>query len=120
MAHFAKINTLGIVENVIVADQDFIDLLPDKTSWVRATNDTCDEHHLEGIPCKKNSVGIGYSYDSQRDAFIPPKPFNSWLLDENTCLWSAPSPCPTDGKMYIWDESKLSWVKLDPLTGGKS
>ena len=119
MAHFAKINALGIVENVIAADQDFIDLLPDKTSWVRATHDTCDEDHPEDTPCKKNCVGIGYSYDVQRNAFIPPKPFNSWVLDESTCLWGAPSSCPTDGKMYAWDESKLSWVEPDPVTGDK-
>ena len=119
MAHFAKINALGIVVNVIAADQDFIDLLSDKASWVRATHDTCDEDHPEGTPCKKNCVGIGYSYDVQRNAFIPPKPFNSWLLEENTCLWSAPSPRPTDGKNYNWDESTLSWVEFDMLTGDK-
>jgi len=120
MAHFAKINALGIVENVIAADQDFIDLLPDKTSWVRATHEECDERHPEGVPCKKNCVGIGYSYDVQRDAFIPPKPFDSWTLDDNTCLWSAPSPCPTDGKTYNWDEPTLSWVEFDMPTGDKS
>lgn len=65
------------------------------------------EHHLE-----KNYAGIGYTYDSERDAFIPPKPFNSWTLVDETCLWQAPTPMPTDGKPYRWDEETTSWVEV--------
>jgi hypothetical protein len=61
---------------------------------------------------RKNYAGIGYTYDPQRDAFIPPKPFNSWLLDEETCLWEAPTPMPQDGKKYDWDEQQLNWIEV--------
>lgn len=61
---------------------------------------------------RKNYAGIGYSYDPQRDAFIPPKPFNSWILNEQSCLWEAPVPMPTDDKRYSWDEPTLSWKEL--------
>jgi hypothetical protein len=59
---------------------------------------------------RKNYAGLGYSYDTQRDAFIPPKPYQSWLLDENTCQWQAPVPYPTDNRKYIWDEPTVNWV----------
>lgn len=58
---------------------------------------------------RKNHAGIGYSYDEERDAFIPPKPYPSWLLDENTCLWDSPTPYPDDGNRYEWNESNQSW-----------
>jgi hypothetical protein len=61
---------------------------------------------------RKNYAGIGYSYDSGRDAFIPPKPYASWVLNENTCLWAAPVAMPTDDKMYRWDEPTTSWVEV--------
>src|SRR6056300_1494642 len=61
---------------------------------------------------RKNYAGIGYTYDNNRDAFIPPKVYNSWVLNEFSCLWEAPVPCPDDGKEYIWDESTLSWVEI--------
>ena len=67
-------------------------------------------HSLGGIPFRKNHAGIGYIYDETRDAFIPLKPFNSWVLNENTCNWESPIPYPQDGNSYIWDESTLSWV----------
>jgi hypothetical protein len=60
---------------------------------------------------RKNYAGIGYTYDEQRDAFIPPKPYASWLLNEDTCLWGAPTPMPTDDKRYSWNESTLAWVE---------
>jgi len=59
---------------------------------------------------RKNYAGIGYSYDENRDAFIPPKPFNSWILDEFSCLWNPPTPYPEDNECYIWDENNLNWV----------
>jgi hypothetical protein len=67
----------------------------------------------QGLAFRKNYAGIGYTYDATLDAFIPPKPYASWLLDENTCLWNAPVPYPEDGKMYSWDENTLSWVEDD-------
>ncbi|NDF98322.1 MAG: hypothetical protein EB101_05245 [Chitinophagia bacterium] len=69
-------------------------------------------HALGGTPYRKNYAGIGYKYDAARDAFIPPKPFNSWVLNDDTCLWEAPVAYPTDGKMYTWDEASTSWVEV--------
>jgi len=111
MSHFARVNAQGIVEQVIVAEQNFIDTLSDKTSWVQTSYNTRGGQHPEGRPLRKNYAGIGYSYDSVRDAFIPPKPYASWVLNENTCLWDAPTPCPTDGKIYNWDENTQQWVE---------
>jgi len=111
MSHFARVNAHGVVERVIVAEQDFIDTLPDRTSWVQTSYNTHGGQHPEGRPMRKNYAGIGYSYDSVRDAFIPPKHYASWVLNENTCLWDAPTPCPTDGKTYNWDENTQQWVE---------
>ena len=68
-------------------------------------------HAGGGTPFRKNYAGIGYSYDADRDAFIPPQPFASWLLNEDSCLWEAPTAMPDDGKFYAWDEDSLSWVE---------
>jgi hypothetical protein len=65
---------------------------------------------------RKNYAGIGYTYDEERDAFIPPKPFESWLLNEDTCLWDAPVPYPTDGERYMWDEESGAWVEVEDDT----
>jgi hypothetical protein len=111
MSHFARVNAQGIVEQVIVAEQDFIDTLSDKTSWVQTSYNTRGGQHPEGRPLRKNYAGIGYSYDSVRDAFIPPKPYASWVLNESICLWDAPTPYPTDGKIYNWDENNQQWVE---------
>ena len=111
MSHFARINAQGIVEQVIVAEQDFIDTLPDKTSWVQTSYNTFGGQHPQNRPLRKNFAGIGYTYDPVRDAFIPPKPFASWTLNENTCLWDAPVAYPTDGKVYVWDEDKQQWIE---------
>lgn len=110
MSHFARVNAQGIVEQVIVAEQDFIDTLPDKTSWVQTSYNTHAGQHPEGRPLRKNYAGIGYTYDPQRDAFIPPQPFPSWVLNEDTCLWDSPVPYPNDGALYRWDELTQSWV----------
>jgi hypothetical protein len=115
MAHFAKVNAMGKVESVIVAEQDFIDTLPDKTSWVQTSYNTKAGQHPEGRPLRKNYAGIGYTYDPARDAFIPPKPFPSWILNEETCLWESPIPYPQDGGGHIWDEESKTWV-VTPLT----
>ena len=111
MSHFARVNAQGIVEQVIVAEQDFIDTLSDKTSWVQTSYNTRGGQHPEGRPLRKNYAGIGYTYDYVRDAFMPPKPYASWVLNENTCLWDAPTPYPTDGKIYNWDENNQQWVE---------
>ena len=70
-------------------------------------------HALGGTPLRKNYAGIGYTYDVGRDAFIPPKPYASWLLNEGTCLWDAPVAYPDDGKRYSWDEATTSWVEIE-------
>jgi len=113
MSHFAKIEN-NIVTQVIVAEQDVIDsgLFGSPSSWVQTSYNTYGgEHRLGGTPLRKNYAGIGFTYDSERDAFIPPKPFNSWILNEDTCLWGSPTPMPTDNELfYSWDEATLSWV----------
>lgn len=120
MAHFAKVNN-GIVEQVIVAEPEFFDTFVDSSpgQWIQTSYNTRGGVHYNpetGEPSadqskalRKNYAGIGYSYDAQRDAFIPPKPYASWLLDEQTCLWNAPVPYPTDGGRYTWNESTQAW-----------
>ena len=112
MAHFAKV-TNGIVEQVIVADtQEWCETNLGGT-WVQTSYNTHGGvHTLGGTPLNKNYAGIGYSYDAGRDAFIPPKPFASWVLNEETCLYDPPVAMPTDGKMYNWDEETTSWVEF--------
>ena len=107
MAHYAFIDENYIVTEVIVGKDE--------------SNYDWEQHYgnFRGQLCKrtsyhgnirKNYAGVGYSYDQNRDAFIPPQPFASWLLNETTCLWDAPIPMPTDGKVYSWDESQGNWV----------
>lgn len=113
MSHFARVTAQGIVEQVIVAEQDFIDTLPDRTSWVQTSYNTHGGVHANGgTPLRKNYAGVGYTYDSVRDAFIPPKPYASWVLNENTCLWDAPVAYPADGKTYNWDENTQQWAEI--------
>jgi hypothetical protein len=114
MAHFAKIEN-GVVTQVIVIDQDTLNLghWGDPSLWVQTSYNTQGgKHLLGGTPLRKNYAGIGFTYDANRDAFLPPRPFPSWVLDEDTCQWSAPTPMPTDGKMYNWDENSKSWVEF--------
>ena len=111
MAHFARVTAQGIVEQVIVAEQDFIDTLPDASSWVQTSYNTHGGQHPEGRPLRKNYAGIGYTYDPARDAFIPPKPYSQWVLNEQTCFWDAPTQMPNDGKEYQWDEQLGNWVE---------
>lgn len=113
MAHFAKVNN-GIVEQVIVAEPEFFDTFVDSSpgQWIQTSYNTHGGVHANGgTPLRKNYAGIGYTYDRDRGAFIPPKPFASWVLNEETCLWDAPMPMPTDGKMYQWDEAAGAWVQ---------
>ena len=113
MAHFAKVVN-GLVTEVIVIDQETLNtgLWGDPSSWVQTSYNTSGGQHPEGRPLRKNYAGIGYTYDSNRDAFIPPKPFNSWILDEQTCLWSAPTPMPQDGQPYSWNEETTQWQQV--------
>lgn len=112
MSNYAKVEN-GIVTNVIVAEQDFIDTLPDKSSWIKTSYNTCKGVHLGGgIPLRGNFAGIGYTYDSKNDVFIPTKDFPSWVLNKKTWVWDAPVPYPTDGKAYDWDESAVNWVEV--------
>ena len=103
MSHFAKIDINNMVTEVIVAEQDFINsgLVGDSFNWVQTSYNG---------NFRKNYAGIGYTYDSTRDAFIAPQPFNSWALNEDTCQWEAPTPYPDDDKMYNWDEDITNWV----------
>jgi hypothetical protein len=114
MSHFAKVNN-GIVEQVIVAEPEFFDTFVDTSpgEWIQTSYNTHGGQHPEGRPLRKNYAGIGYTYDRERDAFIPPKPFASWVLNEDTCLWDAPVAMPTDGGMYQWNESTTSWVAVE-------
>ena len=115
MAHFAKIDENNIVTKIIVADQEAIDT--QDGTWIQTSYNTYGGKHYDsdtgeedsGTPLRKNYAGKGYTYDSVRDAFIPPTPFPSWTLDETTCLWEAPVSYPTDDKIYNWDEDNQQW-----------
>lgn len=115
MSHFAKIEN-GLVTQVIVAEQDVIDSGLFGTGWVQTSYNTHAGQHPEGRPLRKNYAGIGYTYDSTRDAFIPPKPYASWILNEETCQWGSPVAYPADGKQYTWDETILNWTLLETIT----
>jgi len=115
MSHFAKVLN-GIVVNVIVADPEFFDSFVDTSpgQWIQTSYNTRGgEHTLGGTPLRKNYAGIGYTYDQQRDAFIPPKLFDSWILNEQTCLYEPPIPMPNDGFEYVWNEKTQSWDLLE-------
>jgi hypothetical protein len=121
MAHFAELGENNTVLRVIVVDN----------------KDTSDENGVEvetigadfcrnllggtwrqtsyNANFRKNYAGVGFTYDTQRDAFIPPKPYSSWVLNEDTCRWDPPTAYPEDGKMYMWDENTTSWIEV--LTG---
>ena len=115
MAHFAQIDENNIVTRVLVIEQEVVDtgLFGEPSSFVQTSYNTQGGvHSLNGTPLRKNYAGIGYTYDSGLDAFIPPKPYNSWVLNEDTCLYEAPTPMPTDDKRYSWDEETTSWVEI--------
>jgi hypothetical protein len=113
MSHFAQIDENNIVTQVLVIEQDVVDsgLFGNPSSWIQTSYNTHGGVHvLGGTPLRKNYAGIGYTYDAGRDAFIPPKLYNSWVLNENTCLYEAPIPMPNDGQPYEWDEDTISWI----------
>jgi hypothetical protein len=115
MAHFAKVVS-GIVTQVIVAEPEFFKTFVDTSpgEWMQTSYNTRGGVHVNGgTPFRKNYAGIGFTYDRSRDAFIPPKPFPSWLLNEDSCLWEAPVAYPSDGGRYVWDEASGAWVAED-------
>ena len=132
MASFAKLNSENIVitvesvVNEVIKDSNGIEQEAIGVQFLRTLynepeaiwkqtsyNTHGGVHSNEGIPFRKNHAGIGFTYDSQRDAFIPPKPYNSWILNEETCTWNAPVAMPTaqleENQYYSWNESTLSW-----------
>lgn len=115
MSHFAQIDSNNTVIQVIVVEQDVIDtgLFGPANTWIQTSYNTHGGvHALGGTPLRKNYAGVGYTYDAQRDAFIPPRTYASWILNEQTCLWEPPVPMPTtEGKFYVWDEGVVNWVE---------
>jgi hypothetical protein len=114
MSHFAKVVD-GIVTQVIVAEAEFFETFVDSSpgEWIQTSYNTHGGQHSNGgTPLRKNYAGIGFTYDRTKDAFIPPKPYASWQLNEDACLWNAPTPRPTDGKDYSWDEATTSWKEI--------
>lgn len=117
MAHFAKIDENNIVIKVIVAEQDYIDTLSDKDSYIQTSYNTHNGKHYDQDgneddkpALRYNYAGIGYTYDSTRDAFIPPSPFPSWTLVEETCQWKSPVNYPDDkNNFYNWNEENQQW-----------
>jgi hypothetical protein len=115
MGHFAKVEN-GIVTQVIVAEQDYIDTLNDASSWIQTSYNTYGGvHKLGGTPFRKNYAGAGYTYDSERDAFIPVKPFPSWVLNEESCIWESPTPYPSSNDAYGWNETNQTWDLIATL-----
>lgn len=134
MASFAKLddsnNVITVIsvhdnelldENGNESEQKGIDFLTQwsggYSNWKQTSYNTmANVHNNGGTPFRKNYAGIGYIFDAQRNAFIPPKLYASWILNEDTCVWEAPVAMPTDGEMYSWDENNQTWIVLDTLT----
>jgi len=120
MAHFAKLDENNIVLEVNVVHNSYLIADDGKeyesrgiaylTNWSRGYPNWKQTSYNGTI--RKNYAGLGFKYDAERDAFIPPQPYASWTLDEHTCLWIAPTPQPTDDKRYTWDEPTLSWIEV--------
>ena len=116
MAHYAKVLE-GKVIQVIVAEEDFFDTFVDTSpgDWIETSYNTHEGvHALDGTPLRKNFAGVGYTYDPLLDAFIPPKPVgcDSWVLNEETCMWQPPTPYPNDGQRYTWNDPEEQWEVL--------
>ena len=125
MAHYAFLDANNIVTEVIVGKDENEGGIDWEQHYGEFRGQVCKRtsyntrggvHDHGGVPFRKNYAGIGYIYDPQRDAFIPPKPFPSWKLVEQSCLWDAPIPYPNDGNRYSWDEETQQWNKYDPVT----
>ena len=120
MAHFAQLDANNVVTQVVVVDnKDTSDASGVEKEHIgaayleRILGGTWKQTSYNGNK-RKNYAGAGYTFDAARDAFIPPKPFTSWVLNETTCQWEAPTPMPTDGQMYSWDEATTSWKVNEP------
>ena len=112
MAHYAKIDENNIVVQVIVADDSVINSFDNPNEWIQTSYNTHGGVHSNGgTPLRKNYASIGYTYDTIRDAFIPPQPYPSWTLNESTCYWNPPTERPDNGTVYYWDEDSLSWIE---------
>tara|TARA_Y100000385_G_C12700356_1_gene470271 strand:- start:215 stop:559 length:345 start_codon:yes stop_codon:yes gene_type:complete len=114
MAHWARVKG-GIVTQVIIAEEEYFQTYIDDEpgEWLQTSYNTrAGQHDLGGTPLRKNFAGVGYVYDSTRDAFYPPQPYASWILDESTCLWEPPVAYPTDDKMYQWNETDQAWNEV--------
>ena len=114
MAHYAFLNSKNIVTEVIVGidETKLIEGLDPENWYSQFRGKTCKRTSYNG-KIRKNYAGIGYKYDSLLDAFIPPKPFASWILDEDSCQWNAPLEHPSDGFTYFWNEDSLTWELMD-------
>jgi hypothetical protein len=108
MAHFAELDENNTVIRVLVTDNDFPN---EGYNWLVETLGGTWVQTSYNARIRKNFAGVGFTYDEALDAFIPPKPFDSWLLNEETCNWEAPKPYPTDGKLYNWDEESQEWIE---------
>ena len=119
MSHYAKCVD-GKVVQVIVAEADFFETFVDNSpgEWIQTSYRTIANSHPENRPLRGNYAGVGYTYDRINDVFYAPSPFPSWILDEATWTWTAPTPYPADGKTYDWDEAKQEWAPV--TTGVKS
>jgi hypothetical protein len=117
MSHFAKVVDNKVTQ-VIVAEPEFFDTFVDTSpgQWLQTSYNTYgNQHLLGGTPLRGNFAGIGYNYDPVTDVFYAPQPYPSWVLNHSTWLWEAPTPMPTDGKMYEWDEPTLAWKEITTL-----
>ena len=117
MAHFCKLENNVVTQVIVVSNQDILDEQGQESEekgiafCSNLLGGTWKQTSYNGN-IRKNYAGIGYTYDESRDAYIPPKPYNSWLLDETTCQWKAPVAMPTDGKPYSWNEATQSWDEV--------
>ena len=122
MAHYAKVID-GVVTQVIVAESEFFDTFVDNEpgEWIQTSYNTFGGKHFDpetgeeddGTPLRMNYAGVGFTYDRDKDAFIPPQTYPSWVLNKDTCLWEAPVAMPSDGNSYVWDEETTSWFLVD-------
>jgi hypothetical protein len=122
MAHYAFLDGNNLVTEVIVGKEEGEDNIDWEVYYGDFRGQVCKRtsyntkggvHSSGDTPFRKNYAGLGYTYDAGRDAFIPPKPYASWVLNEGTCLWDAPVAYPDDGKRYSWDEATTSWVEVE-------
>jgi hypothetical protein len=113
MAHYAFLNENNTVTEVItgIDETELIEGLDPETWYGNFRNQVCKRTSYNGN-YRKNYAGIGYKYDEEKDAFIPPKPFNKWVLNEDTCRWESPVPYPDDDKRYVWNDNKGVWEEL--------